>query len=129
LIITLISSCSIPQYYLDIHYQDSVSTVAPFPIDIFITNARLGTTIYIESIVLSGGLAEVSVPYQSREGLYRKEEGSTLISAQPNRKLTQFETGGFPMTLQILSIGKLKGTLIFKINGELVYRDIEVDVN
>jgi hypothetical protein len=123
-----LAGCSIPEFYLDIHYPQSISLNEPFPIDVFITNSRPGTIVHIESIQLTGELAQYSQLMQGRNGLYNKSESSDIFFAEPNRRLTQFETGAFSVTLKPLKAGSLQGTFIFVVNGMQESQDITVEV-
>jgi hypothetical protein len=127
-LLLILAGCSIPEFYLDIHYPSAVNANGKLPIDVFITNSRLGTTVYIESIHLTGELAQNSQLIPGREGLYDKSASGDDIFAEPDRKLSQFETGCFSLTIRPLKSGELSGTFIFYANGEQFNRDISVEV-
>jgi len=124
----LLSGCSIPEFYLDIHYPTLVNVNESLPIDVFVTNARIGTVVHIESIQLTGELAQNSKLVPGRNGLYSKPLGSEVIFSEPNRRLTQFETGNFSVTLKPVKPGIFHSTFIFVVNGNQIDRDIAVEV-
>jgi len=97
------------------------------PIDVFITNSRIGTFVHVESIQLSGELAQNSQLIPGRNGLYTKPEGSDGIIAEPNRRLIPFETGTFSLTIKPEHQGVYQGNFTFYVNGGQISRDITVE--
>jgi hypothetical protein len=95
---------------------------------VFITNSRIGTTVHIESIQLSGELVQNSQLIPGRTGLYTKPEGSDRIIAEPNRRMIQFETGTFSLTLRPVNKGVFHGNFTFFVNGGQISREIIVEV-
>jgi hypothetical protein len=126
-VLVLLAGCSIPEFYLDIHYPNEVNANDKLPIDVFITNSRLGTIVHIESIYLTGKLATSSQIIEGRNGLYEKSADGDFY-AEPNRKLTQFETGAFSLTIRPLKSGDYVGTFVFNINGSEFTREVSVTV-
>ena len=127
-LLIMITGCSIPEFYLDMHYPSSINLNEPLPIDIFITNSRIGTTVHIESIQLSGELVTHSQLVPGHTGLYRRLEGSDSIIAEPNRRLIQFETGTFSLTIRPEHQGVFQGNFTFYMNGGQISREITVEV-
>lgn len=127
ILLVLLAGCSVPEFYLDVHYPPQVNACDKLPIDVFITNSRLGTIVHVESIQLTGELATDSQMIEGRNGLYEKSADGDFY-AEPNRKLTQFETGAFSLTIRPLKQGDYSGTLVFNINGSEFTRDISVTV-
>jgi len=126
--IIVIAGCSIPEYYIDIHYPEKISQEKPFNLEIFVTNARYGTQIELESIYLVGELALISKLWPNRQGAYFKQQESGFITALLWRKLAAFETGCFSMTLLLGGKGTYTSTLTFYIDGKKIEKDIKVEV-
>lgn len=127
-LLIMLGGCSIPEFYLDMHYPSSINLNEPLPIDVFITNSRIGTIVHIESIQLSGELITHSQLVPGHTGLYRRLEGSDSIIAEPNRRLIQFETGTFSLTLKPVHQGVFQGNFTFYVNGGQMSREISVVV-
>jgi hypothetical protein len=127
-LVIIIAGCSIPEFYVDIRYPSAITIDEQLPIDVFITNSRIGTFVHIESIQLSGDLAQNSQLIPGRTGLYTKPEGSDRFIAEPNRRMIQFETGTFSLTLRPVNKGVFHGNFIFFVNGEQISREITVEV-
>jgi hypothetical protein len=124
----ILVGCSIPEFYLDIRYPSAVVINEQLPIDVFITNSRIGTTVRVESIQLSGEIVQNSQLIPGRNGLYTKREGSDRIIAEPNRRMIQFETGTFSLALRPINKGVFNGNFTFFVNGEQISREITVEV-
>jgi hypothetical protein len=126
-VLVLLVGCSVPEFYLDIHYPSEVNANGKLPIDVFITNSRLGTIVHIESIRLTGELATISQMIEGRNGLYEKSADGNFY-AEPNRNLIQFETGAFSLTIRPLRSGDYVGTFVFNIDGSEFTREVSVTV-